>query len=33
MLLIDGQLVPRVQIIYKVFFIKKIVGAQLTPLL
>jgi hypothetical protein len=32
-LLIDGQVVPLVQIIYKVFFIKKVVDVQVTPLL
>jgi hypothetical protein len=32
-LLIDGQVVPLLQIIYKVFFIKKVVDIQVTPLL
>jgi len=32
-LLIDGQVVPPLQIIYKVFFIKKVVDIQVTPLL
>jgi hypothetical protein len=33
MFLIDGQVVPLVQTIYKVFLVKTFVGAQVTPLL